>query len=108
MRVRHYLYDSETGGDHVEAVLHQLADRDESVALQDVAAADDRDDAIREAMLTLRDAVRIGSNPDEIYDEDGRPDFSPGVLITEEPTGRRNLHIGSEALAVLEADDDSN
>jgi hypothetical protein len=108
MRVRHYLYDSETGDDHVEAVLDRLADRDESVALQDVAAADDHSDAIREAMLTLRDAVRIGSNPDEIYDDDGRPDFSPGVLITEKSTGRRELYIGREALAVLDADDDSS
>lgn len=105
--VRHYIYNSETGDAHVEAVLDRLADREESIELHDVAAAEQRQDGLRDATLTLRNAVRIGRNPEKIYDADGHPDFSAGVLVTEESTGRRRLHIGEEALAVLEGDEPS-
>lgn len=104
MRAREYIYDSDTAGPHVDAVLDRLDERDESVEYVDVAAADDRRDGLREAMLTLRESIRIGSNPDEIYDEDGNPDFSTGVLVTEAETGRRSLHVGEEALDVLGSD----
>lgn len=104
MHVVTYVYDSETAEPHVEAVRERIADREESPDLLDVAAAADRDAAIREATLTVRDAVRIGSNPGGIYDENGTPDFSAGVLITERPTGRRDLHVGNEALDALDAD----
>lgn len=105
VRVKHYIYNSETAADHVQAVLELLAEREEQVEHHDVAAADDRRDGLREAMLTLRDAVRIGANPDEIYDADGNPDFSVGALVTEAETGRRSLHVGAEALRVLEGND---
>ena len=105
MRVRTYVYDGETAADHVDRVLERLADRDEEFEYVDVAAADDRADGVREAMFAIRESVRIGSAPDEIYDDDGNPDFSAGVLITEEPTGRRGLHVGRDALEAL-ADED--
>ncbi|WP_226481046.1 hypothetical protein [Natrinema amylolyticum] len=102
MRIRSYIYNAETAAEHVDPVLERLSDRDESIDYLDIAAADDRDDAIREAMLTVRESVRIGTNPDEIYDEDGNPDFSAGVLVTQEPTGRRSLAVGEAALEALE------
>jgi hypothetical protein len=105
MRATAYVYDSETAEPHVEAVLAALDAREEDVEIQDVADADDRADARREAMLTVKSAVRIGRSPDGIYGEDGSPDFSAGALITEEETGRRNLHVGREALAALGIED---
>lgn len=104
MRVLNYVYDGETAADHVDRVLERLSERDESIDRLDVSGADDRDDAIREAMLTVRESVRIGTNPDGIYDDEGTPDFSAGVLVTREPTGRRTLHIGADALEALEND----
>lgn len=118
MRVRTYIYDGETAAPHVAAVLERLSSRDESVDYLNLAAAGDRDAALREAMLTVRESVRIGTNPDGIYDDDGNPDFSAGVLVTQEPTGRRRLHVGEDALEALidesddvlaeETDDDSS
>jgi hypothetical protein len=108
MRVNHYIYDSESAEEHVDAVLERLSSRDESIDYLDVAAADDRDDAIREAMLTVRESVRIGTNPDGIYDDDGNPDFSPGVLVTQAPTGRRGLSVGRDALEALDDETDSD
>jgi len=101
MRVRSYVYDSADADSHVEAVLDLIESREERVDRVDVAAAEDRADGRREAMLTVKSAVRIGSPPETLFDEDGRPDFSAGALITEEPTGRRSLHVGAEALEVL-------
>lgn len=108
MRVLAYIYDSETGEAPVEAVLERLADREEAVERHDVAAADDRRSALRDAMLTIRESIRIGTNPEGIYDADGDLDFSAGVLITEDATGRRSLYTGAEALDALpsEADDE--
>ena len=104
MRVRTYIYDGETAADHVERVRDRLRERDDEIELLDVAAAENRADAVREAMFAIRESVRIGSPPDEIYDENGTPEFSAGVLITEKPTGRRGLHVGRDALEALESD----
>ena len=105
MRVREYIYDSASPADHVHEVLDLLAARDESVEHTDVAAAEDRSDGINRAMLSLRESIRIGSNPPEIYDEDGAPNFSAGVLVTEADTGRRTIHVGEDALDALTDDD---
>jgi hypothetical protein len=108
MRATAYVYDSETAEPHVEAVLAALEAREEAVAVQDVADADDPADARREAMLTVKSAVRIGRSPAGVYGEDGSPDFSAGALITEAETGRRSLHVGREALAALGVGDDDD
>jgi len=100
MRVVTYVYDSATAESHVEQVLAALDERDESVERLDIDG-DDRENTLREAMLTVRDAVRIGTSPEGIYDDDGRPDFSAGAMITEQPTGRRELHVGTDALDAL-------
>lgn len=104
MHVRAYLYNAGAPPDHVHAVLEALASRDGDPDLVDVAEGDD---ARRRAMLTLRESIRIGESPDAIYDDDGTPDFAPGVLVTEDETGRRHLHVGPEAMDALEdASDD--
>ncbi len=100
MRVLTFVYDSETTPRHVETILELLDGRDETPDRLDVAAGNPAD-ARREAMLVIKDAVRIGTVPDELFD-DGRPDFSPGALITEAETGRRRLHVGEEALTAIE------
>ena len=102
MRVRTYIYDGETAADHVDRVRERLADRDEEIEYLDVAAAERRADAVREATFAIRESVRIGTTPDDLYDDAGDPDFSAGVLITQEPTGRRRIHVGEDALAALE------
>jgi len=102
--VREYIYDSGAAPTHVERTLDRLAEREEPIEYNDVAAGD-REAAVREAMFTVRETVRIGENPDGIYDDEGELDFSTGVLITERATGRRGLHVGEDALAALrEAD----
>jgi hypothetical protein len=92
--------------DTVAAVLDALADRPEEPRLLDTAAGDPNE-ARREAMLVVRQAVRVGSAPEELFDEDGDPDFAAGALVTEAETGRRSLHVGREALAAL-ADESGN
>lgn len=101
MNVLSYVFDSSDTDEHVRAVLDALEARTEAVELVDVAAFDDSADARREAMLTVKSAVGIGSPPERLYDETGRPDFSVGVLVTEAETGRRTLHVGADALAAL-------
>lgn len=101
MHVSTYIYDSETADDHVARVLERLEDRDETVEHIDLGAAADRDSARREAMLAIGQATRVGGKPSGVFDEDGNPDFSAGAMITEESTGRRELHIGPEAVEVL-------
>jgi len=98
MRVRAYLYNSESAAEHVPAVLDRVTERD-AVELVDVGEGDD---ARREAMFALRESVRIGDNPEDIYGDDGTPEFATGVLVTEDATGRRSLQVGREALDVLE------
>lgn len=96
MRVLSYVYDSAEMAPHVDAVIDELAAREGDVEFVDEAEA-----GTREAMLTVKEAVRIGSPPDALFDEDGRPDFSTGALVTEAETGRRTLHVGEDALAAL-------
>jgi len=97
MRVRSYVYDSADPASHVDAVLAELDAREEDAEVVDVSGGATR----RDAMLTVKEAVRVGSPPDVLFDEDGRPDFSAGALVTEAETGRRTLHVGSDALAAL-------
>jgi len=105
MRVRAFIYNSGAGTEQAERVRELLDDREETVELHDVGSGD-TEDARREAMLTLRESMRIGENPDGIYGEDGTPDFATGVLITENEIGRREIHVGSDALDALREDDD--
>jgi hypothetical protein len=101
MRVLTYVYDSRNADPHVEEVLAALEGREESVDRIDVAAFEDRADAIRKATLAVKSGVGIGTTPDALFDQDGDPDFSPGALITEAETGRRRLHVGTDALDAL-------
>lgn len=102
VRVHTYVYDGAATPPHVEAVLERLAERPESVDLVDVDDHETRRDGRREAMLAVKAAVRVGSAPDALFGEDGRPDFSTGALVTEAETGRRSLHVGPDALAALQ------
>jgi hypothetical protein len=104
MRAITYVYDSGTLDPHVRAVLDRLDDREESVDRIDVAAFADRADAMREATLAVKSGVGIGSTPEALFDGDGNPDFSPGALVTEADTGRRQLHVGADALDALAAE----
>ena len=101
MRVVSYVYDSNVLPTHVRECLSELSDRDDDPELIDVDGAETREDGRRTAMLTVKNAVRIGSTPEELFDDDGQPDFSVGALITEADTGRRTLLIGSDALDAL-------
>lgn len=96
---------------HVETVLEVLDAREEAVDVVDAAVEEDspenREDALRDAMLTVKEAVRVGSMPDALFDETGKPDFSDGALVTQAQTGRRRLHVGPDALAVLQEDERS-
>ena len=101
MRVLSYVYDSADSPDYVDSVLEAWADREEEIGYADVAAAETPADGQREAMLTVKNGVGIGTPPDELYGEDGKPDLRVGALITEEATGRRSLHVGRDALKAL-------
>jgi hypothetical protein len=103
MRVRAFIYNSEAATEHAERIRELLADREETVDYHDVGSGD-ADGARREAMLTLRESMRIGENPEGIYGEDGTPDFATGVLITENEIGRREIHVGGDAVDALTAD----
>jgi len=90
-----------------EAFLYDSAQADETVqAVRDRLPPDTRtldvggEATHREATIALKQAVRIGSPPDRLYD-DGILDFGPGVLITVAPTGRKELHVGEAALDAL-------
>lgn len=100
MRIASYIYDSADADDHIDLVL-DLLEPHEEVELLDIALAKDREAARREAMLTVKSAVRVGTAPAELFDENGQPDFSAGALIAEKSTGRRSLHVGKEALTIL-------
>jgi hypothetical protein len=100
VRVVDYVYDSAAAPDHVEAVLAAIADRPEEPRLLDVSGGASR----REATLAVKAAVRVGGFPADLYGEDGTLDVSPGVLVTEAPTGRRSMHVGAAALSALDYD----
>ncbi len=100
MRVLSYVYDSKAVPTHVRECLGLLDDRDDDPELIDVDGEASREDGRRNAMLTVKNAVRIGSTPSELF-VDGKPDFTVGALITEADTGRRTLHIGEDALDAL-------
>jgi hypothetical protein len=104
MRVRSFIYNSAAAEAGVERVLELLEERPADVEYHDVGSGD-TEDARREAMLTLRESMRIGENPGGIYGEDGTPEFATGVLVTENEIGRREIHVGSDALAALEDDE---
>jgi hypothetical protein len=97
MEVLTFIYNSDRTTPAVDSVLEALADRGGAVDHIDTADADTK----REAMLAVGNATRVGSKPAEIFDGDNNPEFSRGVLITEQATGRRELHIGDEMLEVL-------
>jgi hypothetical protein len=101
MRALTYVYDSSNAGEDVPEVLDRLEAREEPVECLDVAAFEDRANALREATLAVKEGVGIGTTPDALFDADGEPNFSPGALITEAETGRRSLHVGTAALDVL-------
>jgi hypothetical protein len=104
MKIISYLYNSEADSEPVEAVLTRLDDRQEAIEMIDIADASNPDDARRDAMLRVGEATRIGSKPDGVFDASGTPDFSRGVLITEADTGRRSLHVGTDAVEALQGD----
>ena len=108
MRVVAYVYDSADPADHVADVLELLDERETPAGFEptDVDAGDDRTAAERDATLTVKSAVRIGTPPAELFGEDGSPDFSTGALVTEAETGRRSLHVGATAREVLETERD--
>ncbi|MFB6121698.1 MAG: hypothetical protein ABEJ68_11360 [Halobacteriaceae archaeon] len=98
MRVIDFVYDSASAPPHVTAVLDAIETREEDVRILDVSG----DASRRDASLAVREAVRIGDYPEELYGDDGTLDFSPGALVTEAPTGRRTLHVGADALDALD------
>jgi hypothetical protein len=97
MDVLTFIFESEQPTEVAEEIRHQLKQRDDEIEFLDVDGADAR----REAMLLIGETARIGPKPDAIFDSDGNPDFSQGVVIVESNTGRRNLYIGDEALDEL-------
>lgn len=105
MHVVSFVYDSATRRPHVVEILSELDERDSNPEIIDVEAADSREDGRRQAMLEIKNAVRIGTTPEELFDDDGRPDFSIGALITEADTGRRTLHVGQDGLDALRSDE---
>jgi len=104
MQVLAFVYDSSESPEHVESVLDRLDGRDEAINYVDIAAAETDSDGQRRGMLTVKNAVGIGTPPDELYGDDGTPDLAVGALITEESTGRRSLHVGAEAVETLRDD----
>lgn len=104
MRVLAFVYDSADSPDHVESVLDRLDGRTEEIDYVDIAASETEADGQREAMLTVKNAVGIGTPPEELYGDDGTPEFAVGALITEESTGRRSLHVGEDAVAALRSE----
>lgn len=97
MDVLAFIYNSDRTNAAVDQALPRLKDREESIEYIDTGS----DDSEREAMLIVGESTRVGSKPEEIFDDAGNPDFSMGVLITEQETGRRDIHIGDEMLEVL-------
>jgi hypothetical protein len=97
MDVLTFIYNSDRTSAAVDQVLARLEDREESIEYIDTGT----DGSERDAMLVIGESTRVGSKPEEIFDDAGNPDFSMGVLITEQETGRRDIHIGDEMLEAL-------
>jgi len=102
MRLREFIYNSETATDAAEQVRDRLREREGAVEVLDLETADSEADARRAAMLSVGDATGIGSKPDAVFDDEGHPDFAPGVLILDRDTGERELHVGADALDALD------
>ncbi len=100
MQVIELLHDTERASETGQAVAERVRDRSETVTEVDLGTGD-RADARRAAMLSVGNATRIGGKPDEIFDENGDPDFSDAAIVTEDERGRRELHVGEDALAAL-------
>jgi hypothetical protein len=94
MGVLTFIYNSDRTSAAVDQALARLEDREEPIEYIDTGD----DGSEREAMLVIGESTRVGSKPDAIFDDAGNPDFSMGVLITEQETGRRDIHIGDEML----------
>jgi hypothetical protein len=97
MEIITFIYNSDRKGSAVDSVLDSLQEWEESSEYINTGTGGSE----REAMLLVGESTRIGSNPEETFDEAGNPDFSMGVLITEQETGRRDLHISEEMLDAL-------
>jgi hypothetical protein len=104
MRVVEFLFDSEAASETGRRVATLVDERSETVETTDLGTAKSRDDARREAMLSVGAATRIGSKPDGLFDDDGAPDFSAGAVIVVEETGRRDLYVGERAVEILTGD----
>lgn len=104
MRVVEFLFDSEAATATGRQVSTLVGERPETVETTDLGTATGRDDARREAMLSVGAATRIGSKPDALFDDEGDPDFSAGAIIVEEETGRRDLYVGERAVEILTED----
>jgi hypothetical protein len=100
MRVIELLYDSARASDTGQRVAECVRERPESVDTVDLGTGS-RDDARREAMLSVGAATRIGGKPDALFDADGNPDFADAAIVTEDERGRRELHVGESAIEVL-------
>ncbi|MEF8786566.1 MAG: hypothetical protein V5A45_11590 [Haloarculaceae archaeon] len=103
MRVIEFLYDSERASETGERLAERVRARQEGIDFVDLGTGS-REDAQREAMLSVGDATRIGTKPAALFDDDGNPDFSDGVVVTEDDRGRRELSVGEAALAVLDSE----
>jgi len=103
MRVLELLWDSAQASETGERVAARVRERSESVEVIDLGT-ESREDARREAMLSVGTATRIGSKPEALFDDSGDPDFSDGAIVTEDERGRRDLHVGEAALDALDGE----
>ena len=86
------IYNRETAAGHVGPDLERFETRDEDLEYQNVAAAENRDDAVREATFAIRESVRIGQGPGDIYDDEGNTVLCLAVLERSQRAERRNQH----------------
>ena len=100
MRVLELLYDSARASETGQRVVDRVRERPESVETVDLGTGS-REDARREAMLSVGAATRIGSKPEALFDDSGDPDFADAAIVTEDERGRRELHVGEAAIDAL-------
>jgi hypothetical protein len=103
MRVLELLYDSARANETGQRVADRVRERPESVETVDLGTGS-REDARREAMLSVGAATRIGSKPESLFDDSGDPDFADAAIVTEDERGRRELHVGEAALGALDGE----